>query len=42
MLCGKKNLTEKSVSKNPENSFENFSHNSHNKKKSEMHVKITL
>ena len=30
------------MSKNPENSFENFSHNSHNKKKSEMHVKITL
>ena len=39
MLCGKKNPIEKSMSKNLENSFENFSHN---KNKSEMHVKITL
>lgn len=39
MLCGKKNPIEKSMSKNPENSFENFSHN---KNKSEMHIKITL
>ena len=42
MLCGKKNPIEKSMSKNPENSFENFSYNSHNKNKSEIHVKITL
>ena len=35
MLCGKKNPIEKSMSKNPENSFENFSHN---KNKSEIEI----
>ena len=35
MLCGKKNPREKSMSKNPENSVENFSHN---KNKSEIEI----